>query len=452
MLNLSKQVISGRIDLGRYKSFRQLGNPFIGPKIKRRFTILALVSLLALFLPWTQNIKGKGQVTMLRPEQRPSEIQSQIAGQVAEWYKQEGEMVVAGDTIVRLQEIKSEYLDPKVILRTKEQVEAKRDALNGYSSKVGALESLLVTLRTNQAVKAQSLHYQKNASTAAVTADSSNYVAQQKNLEVAKMQSNRYEQLLESGLKSNTEVEQFRIKLAQQTAKTEFALSKWEASQNNLLEISLELANNANNYLEKIAKTQSELATAKSNLATAQGELSIVKTKLASLELRAGYYFIVAPQNGKLAKVKTQGLGETVSEGTALATIVPSSYELAVELDINPIDVPLIHEGSKVMFQFDGWPAIVFRGWPNTSYGTFNGEVVAVDQVTNENGAYRILVAPSEKWPENLRAGTGARGIAMLNNVPLWYEIWRQLNSFPPDFYKPNTASKDMSNQTLSKK
>ena len=90
MLNLSKQVISGRIDLGRYKSFRQLGNPFIGPKIKRRFTILALISLLALFLPWTQNIKGKGQVTMLRPEQRPSEIQAQIAGQVAEWYKQEG--------------------------------------------------------------------------------------------------------------------------------------------------------------------------------------------------------------------------------------------------------------------------------------------------------------------------------------------------------------------------
>ena len=216
-------------------------------------------------------------------------------------------MVVAGDTIARLQEIKSEYLDPEVILRTKEQVEAKRDALNGYSSKVSALESLLVTLRTNQGVKAQSLNYQKNASTAAVIADSTNYVAQQKNLEVAIMQSNRYEQLLESGLKSNTEVEQFRIKLAQQTAKTELAFSKWEASQNKLLDISLELANNANNYLEKIAKTQSELATAKSNLASAQGELSKVKTKLASLELRAGYYFIVAPQSGKLAKSKLKG-------------------------------------------------------------------------------------------------------------------------------------------------
>lgn len=438
--------------MSRYKSFRHLGNPFIGPKIKRRFALLALISLLALFLPWTQNIKGKGQVTMLRPEQRPSEIQAQIAGQVAEWYKQEGDMVNVGDTIARLQEIKSEYLDPEVIQRTKEQVKAKIDALNGYSLKVSALESLLVTLRTNQGVRAQSLNYQKNAAKASATADSTNYSAQRKNLEVAQTQSNRYEQLLESGLKSNTEVEQFRIKLAQQTAKTELALSQWEASQNKLLDITLELTNNANNFLEKIAKAQSELATAKSNLATAQGELSIAKTKLASLELRAGYYFIVAPQNGKLAKVKTQGLGETVKEGTALATIVPSSYELAVELHIDPIDVPLIHEGSKVMFQFDGWPAIVFRGWPNTSYGTFNGEVVAVDQVTNENGAYRILVAPSEKWPENLRAGTGARGIAMLNNVPLWYEIWRQLNSFPPDYYRPNTAKEEMDHQKLSKK
>jgi hypothetical protein len=22
----------------------------------------------------------------------------------------------------------------------------------------------------------------------------------------------------------------------------------------------------------------------------------------------------------------------------------------------------------------------------------------------------------------------------MLNNVPIWYELWRQLNGFPPDY------------------
>ncbi len=440
MLKLSRQIISDRIDLSRYKSFSQLGNPFIGPKIKRRFTIIAAISLLALFLPWTQNIQGKGQVTMLRPEQRPSEIQAQIAGQVAQWYKQEGDIVTAGDTIARLQEIKSEYLDPEVIQRTQEQVDAKLDALAGYNAKVEALEELIRTLRTNQGVKAQSLEYKKNAAVAAASADSTNYYSQKKNLEVAQTQAKRYDQLLEQGLKSRTDVEQYSVKLAQQQAKTEQALGKWEASQNKLLDVTLELANNANAFLEKISKAQSDLATAKSNAAAAQGELAQYRNKLASLQVRAGYYYIIAPQSGKLAKVKTQGLGETVKEGTALATIVPTSYELAVELYISPIDMPLIHEGSKVMFQFDGWPAIVFRGWPGTSYGTFDGKVVAVDQVTNDKGKYRILVAPGEDWPKNLRAGTGARGIALLNNVPVWYEIWRQFNSFPPDYYEPIVA------------
>ena len=440
MLKLSRQIISDRIDLGRYKSFSQLGNPFIGPKIKRRFIIIAVISLLALFLPWTQNIQGKGQVTMLRPEQRPNEIQAQIAGQIAQWYKQEGDVVKAGDTIARLQEIKNEYLDPEVIARTQEQVDAKLDALAGYNAKLTAIRELISTLRTNQGVKAQSLEYKRNAALAAASADSTNYFAQKENLEVAQTQAKRYDQLLEQGLKSRTDVEQYRIKLAQQQAKTEQALGKWEASQNYLLDVTLELANNANAFLEKISKAQSDLATAQSNAAAAQGELSMYRNKLASLKIRAGYYYIIAPQGGKLAKVKAQGLGETVKEGTALATIVPTFYELAVELYISPIDMPLIHEGSKVMFQFDGWPAIVFRGWPGTSYGTFDGKVVAVDQVTNDKGKYRILVAPGEEWPKNLRAGTGARGIALLNNVPVWYEIWRQFNSFPPDYYEPIVA------------
>ena len=37
-----------------------------------------------------------------------------------------------------------------------------------------------------------------------------------------------------------------------------------------------------------------------------------------------------------------------------------------------------------------------------------------------------------------LLPGGGANGIALLNNVPLWYEIWRLLNGFPPDLYKNN--------------
>jgi hypothetical protein len=73
--------------------------------------------------------------------------------------------------------------------------------------------------------------------------------------------------------------------------------------------------------------------------------------------------------------------------------------------------------------------------------------VVAIDQVISENGMYRVVVAPHAEghpWPEALRAGGGARGIALLQRVPVWYEVWRQLNGFPPDFYAPD-ASKPQS-------
>jgi hypothetical protein len=31
--------------------------------------------------------------------------------------------------------------------------------------------------------------------------------------------------------------------------------------------------------------------------------------------------------------------------------------------------------------------------------------------------------------------GSGVMGIALLGDVPIWYELWRQLNGFPPDMY-----------------
>lgn len=437
MLNISKNRINDRLDPKRYKSFEKLNNPFIGPKVKRTFFIAAFVSLGSLFLPWTQNIQAKGTVTMRQPEQRPSEIQAAIAGQIAQWYAVEGDLVEKGDTIARLQEIKNEYLDPELIARTQEQLDAKKNGVASYVAKASALESLVQTLRTNQQISAQSLTFKLQAARAAAQADSANFAAEAQNLKVAQDQADRFEQLFNQGLKSRTEVEQYRVKLAQSTAKTQEAQQKWEMSKNKQLDAKLELGNNSNAYLEKISKAQSELATAQGALAASQGELAKLQNTLRNYQVRSGYYYILAPQKGMLAKVKKQGIGETVKEGTPLATIVPTAYELAVELYISPMDMPLIHEGSQVMFQFDGWPAIVFRGWPNTSYGTFSGTVIAIDRITNENGKYRILVAPDEEWPQNLRAGTGARGIALLNTVPVWYEMWRQLNTFPPDYYEP---------------
>jgi hypothetical protein len=114
---------------------------------------------------------------------------------------------------------------------------------------------------------------------------------------------------------------------------------------------------------------------------------------------------------------------------------------------IKPLDYPLINLGQEVRFLFDGWPSIVFSGWPGFSFGTFKGRVVAIDNIISDNGQYRILVAQdaadAKVWPKALRPGSGAQGIALLGNVPLWFELWRQLNGFPPNYYQKEGKSEE---------
>jgi len=124
---------------------------------------------------------------------------------------------------------------------------------------------------------------------------------------------------------------------------------------------------------------------------------------------------------------------------------MPAEYDLAVEVYLKPQDLPLISIGNDVRLRFDGWPAIVISGWPESSTGVFVGEVVAIDQFISDNGYYRILLSPNNEdkdWPGQLRVGTGTNAFILLNDVPIWYELWRQLNGFPPDFYQSKQNDK----------
>ena len=81
---------------------------------------------------------------------------------------------------------------------------------------------------------------------------------------------------------------------------------------------------------------------------------------------------------------------------------MPDGFELAVELYVKPMDLPLIQKGNEVLFIFDGWPAFVFSGWPDQSFGTFSGEVFAIDNEIGESGKFRIMVRDKDNykdWP-----------------------------------------------------
>ena len=199
-------------------------------------------------------------------------------------------------------------------------------------------------------------------------------------------------------------------------------------------------------YADKMAKSQSDQQSALSSKLESMAATSKLRNQLSNYSERQKFYYITAPQSGYVTKTIKKGIGETLKEGTDIATIMPAEYDLAVESYIKPQDLPLLRLGDKVQIRFDGWPAVVISGWPESSTGVFQGNVVAIDKFISDNGYYRILISPDNKkkeWPELLSVGTGANTFILLNVVPIWYEFWRQLNGFPADYYETEKEDKD---------
>jgi Multidrug resistance efflux pump len=206
-------------------------------------------------------------------------------------------------------------------------------------------------------------------------------------------------------------------------------------------------------FAEKISKATSDLQATLSDINETEAEIAKLKNEYRNIEIRRSQYQLIAPQTGYVVKALKAGIGETIKEGEPIATIMPDNPDMAVEMYIQAMDVPLVSTGRKVRIQFDGWPALQFSGWPSVSVGTFGGIVQVIDRVNNGTGKFRILVVPDpedDPWPEQLRLGSGTKGWVMLDNVALWYEIWRQLNGFPPSLYQQ--PSEEDTNNIASKK
>ena len=438
MLNISPNTINQRLESGRFNSFSKTSLSGANQMFTRWLVGTMALIVVILLLPWTQNIQSKGKVTALQPGQRPQSIQSTIAGRIEKWYVREGQLVQKGDTIVHLSEIKSDYFDPDLVSRTEQQVDAKEGAIVSYSRKVGALEDQIAALKSELEFKQQQLDNkirQAEYKLASGIADMEQSYYQDS---VATVQYNRTAQLFEQGIKSRADVEEKRLKMQEARAKYTSSRNKVEESRNELANARLALNTAQYEYNQKIAKAESDKFSTLSARYDAEGSVNKLRIQASNYEQRSRFYYILAPQGGYITQAIKPGIGETVKEGEDIVTVMPADYELAVELYVKPMDLPLVRPGQEVRFIFDGWPAFIFSGWPGQSFGTYSGSVVAIDNMISRNGQYRILVGPREggkPWPDALRVGSGAQGIALLNNVPLWYEIWRKLNGFPPDYY-----------------
>ncbi len=446
MLNISENSINSYISLSDYKSFGLLRKSRIKRLSLFLFLGLLIGIIISMFLPWTQNIQAKGYVTTLLPEQRPQGIQSVISGRLENWFVREGDFVNEGDTIVHLSEIKNEYFDPNLIARTNEQVIAKSQSISSYDAKVKALENQYKALQQSLILKMEQTKNKIAQGRNKINTDSIDLVAYKMNLEIAENQMERTQQLFDKGLKSLSELQEKELKLQQTKAKVTVQENKLLNQKNKLANSIIELAATENDYTDKLSKSQSDQQSALSAKLETMAATSKLQNQLSNYSQRQQFYFITAPQSGYITKAIKKGIGEIVKSGTDIVTVMPDVYDLAVEMYLPPQDLPLIRPGDEVRLRFDGWPAIVISGWPEASTGIFSGNIVAIDRFISENGYYRILISPKEeekKWPKILRVGTGTSSFILLSDVPIWYEIWRQLNGFPADFYKKDESEKE---------
>ncbi|MFT4680015.1 MAG: adhesin transport system membrane fusion protein [Litorivivens sp.] len=438
MLNISNNSIVKFIDQKSHSALNRVESMHSGNVLKRLLLGSLVAIIIIMFLPWTQNIRSKGNVTTLNPSQRPQTIQSIIGGRIENWFVQEGDYVSKGDTIMFLSETKDDYFDPQLLDRTQQQLKSKEMAVGSYMQKVRSLDDQIDALAETSRLKMQQTRNKLKQAQLKVESDSIEFQATILNNRIAEEQYARMQELFEKGLKSRTDLETREMKL--QKAQVEIISKENDllSSRNELINASVELTSIRAQYRDDIAKAESNKYAALSDMYDAEAVVTKLQNQYMNYSVRSGLYYILAPQDGYITQAIQAGIGQTVKEGEAILSIMPAQVDLAVAMYVAPIDLPLLKKGNKVRLQFDGWPAIVFSGWPNTSYGTYGGTVFAIDNFISTNGKYRVLVAQDaddNAWPDAIRVGAGASGMTLLNDVVIGYEMWRQINGFPPDYY-----------------
>ncbi len=426
-----------------YQAFNTIYRIHKKSTVKKWMIAILIALVVIMFLPWTQNIKAKGTVTTLRPEQRPQQINNVIAGRVIKWFVKEGDNVKEGDTILQLGEVKVDYFDPQLLARTQQQIDSKGLSAEGYKNKAITAQTQAGALLQSRDLKLKQLEIKLLQQQLKVQSESIDLTAVINEQSVNQRQIDAAKQMLDSGVISLVDFERRKVSYQNVQAKRIGAENKLLQSKQELINLRIEKNSIIQDYTDKISKAEGDKFSSLSSAASTEADISKLQNTYASYDVRNQLYYVRAPQSGQIVAAKKAGIGEMLKEGDMIVEIVPDHFQYAVEMFVEPMDQPLISTGQTVRFVFDGFPAIVFTGWPAASYGTFAGVVVAVENNTNKDGKFRVLVSekPGEKpWPQQLRMGGGANGIALLKDVAIGYELWRNINGFPPEYYKAKEA------------
>ncbi|MCB1279328.1 HlyD family efflux transporter periplasmic adaptor subunit [Prosthecobacter sp.] len=376
-----------------------------------------LLVIAMFFLPWRQFVSGTGRVIAFNPLDRRINVEAQVSGRVKHLHVVEGQRVKKGEIIAEIQDN-----DPNLLnnLRAqREAIESRRDFAQGR------VESLIAQITQQELAKAQAIDSAQQRVAAAKIA-----------AETSMLNFTRTEALFAKGLASKRD--------------HELATLSRDSTAADLKSAEATLKRTSNDFDATIASTHASKGSALSEVAAAERDLSGIDIQI-NQNLRQ---VVEAPRDGIVLQVAATD-GTYLRPGSLICVVIPETDSRFVEIWLDGNDMPLIHArhddtpGSPVRLAFEGWPAVQMIGWPQLAVGTFGGEVVFVDATDDGKGKFRVVVGPQTdivdrgdgkgpvevNWPDKdrwLRQGVRTNAWVMLNEVPLWFELWRQINGFPP--------------------
>jgi multidrug resistance efflux pump len=418
---------------------------FIRTAGRLTFALMVTCMFALVVLPWRQTARGVGTVVALNPQERPQPVLSPTKGVVSYVRPnlREGSYVEKGELLLRLNPMAAEG-----VLQMETQMIAFESKKSAAESSLLVSEQAAVLQESSGARLTASLNQDYQAAHQKWEQAKNEVVALQAEMQDKRNQLRIAEEVAAKGIVSKEELFSKRQSVEIHIAKLLKAESYVEEAYATLMSKENEIEAKKQEIDIKNRTANQKVLEEIQKLRTIEKELIDLQTKRAELDRLE----IIAPRSGYIQQWFGIEGSDTVKEGDRLFVIVPDTDELAVEMKVSGNDMPLVREGDRVRLQFEGWPAVQFVGWPSVAIGTFGGKVNRVFPTDDGNGFFRVIVSPDahfpgEKgWPESryLRQGVRANGWVLLQEVRLGYEVWRQLNGFPPTISNEGTSeSKD---------
>ncbi len=401
--------------------------------------LILLFLLLIIFVPWTQTVTVTGQMSAYTPYERPQDIAAQITGRIKKWHVFEGDQVKEGDLILDLEDNDPNFMSPHLLAFLGQRKNALEKAQHAALTRIDQLDKRILEMRN--LVKAAV----PSAEARVVEAGNKVREGYQK-VEAAKIAATtaalnveRHKQLSKRGLVSQRELELTIQADTASQAELEGARANLHAAEEAMKSLSFGRDQVSAEMLQRLLDAEAGRDASVAEAAKVGDQLADVSLRLSNAEQRRLAGKILAPIAGTVVKMAKAGAGETVSQGETLIRLSPTSMDKAIEMVADGLDAPLLNVGRKVKILFYGIPAIPLPAWPELMAGTYSGVIKVIDQVDDGKGNYRFWVVPDPDdrvWPEqsHVRQGTKTMGWVILNRVPLWYELWRRFNLFPPDY------------------